>query len=164
MRFEQLRTLFRSLRFRLTAWNTAVVLLIVIVTLFGVREALRLTPAPRERPAAARRRHRSHPGRRGLLSRPGRRSTTRWTARLKATWIAACSCSCSTRDGTVALVERQTAAARQTSQLPAAGRHFRVDRSATIASRSARSASKACPPTRCASARRWRWSTAMSPR
>ena len=43
MRFEQLRTLFRSLRFRLSAWNTAAVLLIVIVTLFGVREALRFT-------------------------------------------------------------------------------------------------------------------------
>jgi signal transduction histidine kinase len=43
MRFEQLRTLFRSLRFRLSAWNTAAVLLIVIVTLLGVREALRLT-------------------------------------------------------------------------------------------------------------------------
>lgn len=43
MRFEHLRTIFRSLRFRLSAWNTAVVLLIVIVTLVGVREALRYT-------------------------------------------------------------------------------------------------------------------------
>ncbi len=43
MRFEQLRSLFRSLRFRLSAWNTAAVLLIVVVTLLGVREALRLT-------------------------------------------------------------------------------------------------------------------------
>ncbi len=43
MRFEQLKTLFRSLRFRLSAWNTAAVLLIVVVTLVGVREALRLT-------------------------------------------------------------------------------------------------------------------------
>jgi len=43
MRFEQIRTLFYSLRFRLSAWNTAVVLLSVIATLFGVREALRLT-------------------------------------------------------------------------------------------------------------------------
>jgi signal transduction histidine kinase len=43
MRFEQLKTLFRSLRFRLSAWNTAAVLLIVAVTLVGVREALRYT-------------------------------------------------------------------------------------------------------------------------
>lgn len=41
MRFEQLNTLFRSLRFRLSAWNTAAVLLIVVVTLFSVREAMR---------------------------------------------------------------------------------------------------------------------------
>jgi len=43
MRFDHLRALFRSLRFRLSAWNTAAVLLIVIVTLVAVREALRLT-------------------------------------------------------------------------------------------------------------------------
>jgi signal transduction histidine kinase len=43
MRFEQLETLFRSLRFRLSAWNTAAVLLIVAVTLLAVREAARLT-------------------------------------------------------------------------------------------------------------------------
>ncbi len=43
MRFEQLRALFRSLRFRLSAWNTAAVLLIVVVTLFGLRESLRYT-------------------------------------------------------------------------------------------------------------------------
>jgi signal transduction histidine kinase len=43
MRFDQLRTLFRSLRFRLSAWNTAAVLLIVVVTLLGVRTALRFT-------------------------------------------------------------------------------------------------------------------------
>jgi two-component system, OmpR family, heavy metal sensor histidine kinase CusS len=43
MRFERLRTVFRSLRFRLSAWNTAAVLLIVVVTLVGVREALRFT-------------------------------------------------------------------------------------------------------------------------
>ncbi len=43
MHFEQLSTLVRSLRFRLTAWNTAVVLLTVVVTLLGVREGLRLT-------------------------------------------------------------------------------------------------------------------------
>jgi signal transduction histidine kinase len=43
MRFEHPKTIFRSLRFRLSAWNTAVVLLIVIVTLVGVREALRYT-------------------------------------------------------------------------------------------------------------------------
>jgi heavy metal sensor kinase len=40
MRFEQFRTLFRSLRFRLSVWNTAGVLLVVAITLFGVREAL----------------------------------------------------------------------------------------------------------------------------
>ncbi len=43
MRFEQIRSLFRSLRFRLSAWNTAAVLLIVVVTLVGVRESLRFT-------------------------------------------------------------------------------------------------------------------------
>ena len=41
MRFDQLKSVFRSLRFRLSAWNTAAVLLIVVVTLLGVREALR---------------------------------------------------------------------------------------------------------------------------
>jgi heavy metal sensor kinase len=41
MRFDHLKTLFRSLRFRLSLWNTAAVLLIVVVTLLGVREALR---------------------------------------------------------------------------------------------------------------------------
>ena len=43
MRFRRLKDIFRSLRFRLTAWNTAVVLLTVVGTLLGVREALRLT-------------------------------------------------------------------------------------------------------------------------
>jgi heavy metal sensor kinase len=43
MRFEQIRSLFRSLRFRLSAWNTAAVLLIVVVTLVGLRESLRYT-------------------------------------------------------------------------------------------------------------------------
>jgi signal transduction histidine kinase len=43
MRFEHLKTLLRSLRFRLSAWNTAAVLLIVVVTLVGVHEALRFT-------------------------------------------------------------------------------------------------------------------------
>ncbi len=43
MRYEQLRAVFRSLRFRLTAWNTAVVLLTVLLALFGVREGLRLS-------------------------------------------------------------------------------------------------------------------------
>jgi signal transduction histidine kinase len=43
MRFEQLKSIFRSLRFRLSAWNTAAVLLIVVVTLLAVREALRFT-------------------------------------------------------------------------------------------------------------------------
>ena len=43
MRFEQYRPVFRSLRFRLTAWNTAVVLLTVLLALVGVHEGLRLT-------------------------------------------------------------------------------------------------------------------------
>src|ERR1043165_3161175 len=43
MRFEHYKALVRSLRFRLAAWNTAVVLFAVILTLIGVREALRLT-------------------------------------------------------------------------------------------------------------------------
>jgi heavy metal sensor kinase len=43
MRFEQIRALFRSLRFRLSAWNTAAVLLIVVVTLIGLRASLRYT-------------------------------------------------------------------------------------------------------------------------
>jgi heavy metal sensor kinase len=43
MRFEQLKPLFRSLRFRLSTWNTAAVLLIAVVTLAGVRAALRIT-------------------------------------------------------------------------------------------------------------------------
>lgn len=43
MRFEQLKTILRSLRFRLSAWNTAAVLLIVVVTLVAVRESLRYT-------------------------------------------------------------------------------------------------------------------------
>jgi signal transduction histidine kinase len=41
MRFEQLKAVFRSLRFRLMAWNTAVVLLMVIPTLAAVRESMR---------------------------------------------------------------------------------------------------------------------------
>jgi heavy metal sensor kinase len=41
MRFEQFRAVFRSLRFRLTAWNTAVVLLTVLLALVGVHEGLR---------------------------------------------------------------------------------------------------------------------------
>ena len=43
MRYEQARAVFRSLRFRLTAWNTVVVLLTVLLALFGVREGLRLS-------------------------------------------------------------------------------------------------------------------------
>lgn len=43
MRFEELSSVFRSLRFRLTGWNTIVVLLTVVATLFGVREGLRRT-------------------------------------------------------------------------------------------------------------------------
>lgn len=43
MRFAQLSVYYRSLRFRLLAWNTIVVLLMVVVTLLAVREGLRLT-------------------------------------------------------------------------------------------------------------------------
>lgn len=43
MRFEHLESVFHSLRFRLSVWNTAAVLLIVVATLLGVREALRFT-------------------------------------------------------------------------------------------------------------------------
>lgn len=42
MHFAQLKSLVRSLQFRLMAWNTAVVLLTVLITLFAVREGLRL--------------------------------------------------------------------------------------------------------------------------
>jgi signal transduction histidine kinase len=41
MRFEQIKAAFGSLRFRLTAWNTAVVILLVIPTLAAVRESMR---------------------------------------------------------------------------------------------------------------------------
>ncbi len=41
MRFEQFKLLFRSLRFRLSAWNTAAVLLIVVITLVSLLESLR---------------------------------------------------------------------------------------------------------------------------
>ena len=43
MLFERIETFFSSLRFRLSAWNTAAVLLIVIVTLLALREALRFS-------------------------------------------------------------------------------------------------------------------------
>ena len=43
MRFGRLSGSFRSLRFRLTAWNTAVVLLTVVGALVGVRQGLRHT-------------------------------------------------------------------------------------------------------------------------
>lgn len=42
MRFARLREIFGALHFRLTMWNTVTVLFMVIVTLLGVREALRL--------------------------------------------------------------------------------------------------------------------------
>lgn len=42
MRFARLSVYTRSLRFRLLAWNTFVVLLMVVVTLLAVREGLRL--------------------------------------------------------------------------------------------------------------------------
>jgi signal transduction histidine kinase len=41
MLFERLRDVFRTLRFRLMAWNTGVVLLMVLPTLFLVREGFR---------------------------------------------------------------------------------------------------------------------------
>ena len=43
MQFEHLKTLLRSLRFRLSAWNTAVVLLAVVVAMLFIREGLRIT-------------------------------------------------------------------------------------------------------------------------
>src|SRR6187200_362188 len=43
MLFERIETFFSSLRFRISAWNTAAVLLIVIVTLLALREALRFS-------------------------------------------------------------------------------------------------------------------------
>lgn len=42
MRFMPPNELFRTLRFRLTLWNTAVVLLVVGLTLFGVHQGLRI--------------------------------------------------------------------------------------------------------------------------
>src|SRR5438132_1533077 len=41
MSFERLKDVFRTLRFRLMAWNTGVVLLMVLPTLFLVREGFR---------------------------------------------------------------------------------------------------------------------------
>jgi signal transduction histidine kinase len=43
MPFARLSRLARSLRFRLTAWNTGAILLLTVATLVGVREGLRLT-------------------------------------------------------------------------------------------------------------------------
>jgi signal transduction histidine kinase len=43
MLFERIEKFFSSLRFRISAWNTAAVLLIVIVTLLALREALRFS-------------------------------------------------------------------------------------------------------------------------
>ncbi|HVV99770.1 MAG TPA: HAMP domain-containing sensor histidine kinase [Planctomycetaceae bacterium] len=43
MSVRMLREVFGTLRFRLTLWNSAIVLLMVVSTLWGVREALRLT-------------------------------------------------------------------------------------------------------------------------
>ena len=42
MPFAHLKEVFGTLRFRLTVWNTAVVLVFVLTTLWGVREGLRL--------------------------------------------------------------------------------------------------------------------------
>lgn len=43
MPFGHLREIFGTLRFRLTVWNTVVVLAMVVVTLWGLREGMRLT-------------------------------------------------------------------------------------------------------------------------
>jgi heavy metal sensor kinase len=43
MRFGQLKFLRRSIRFRLMAWNTGVVLVMALAALFALREGLRLT-------------------------------------------------------------------------------------------------------------------------
>ncbi|MCC7085764.1 MAG: HAMP domain-containing histidine kinase [Pirellulales bacterium] len=43
MRFEQFKHIYRSLRFRLTLWNSAVVLLTAIASLVALREGLRVT-------------------------------------------------------------------------------------------------------------------------
>ncbi|MDZ4820827.1 MAG: ATP-binding protein [Planctomycetota bacterium] len=43
MRFEQFKSVYRSLRFRLTMWNSAVVLLTAVAALFALREGLRVT-------------------------------------------------------------------------------------------------------------------------
>lgn len=48
MRSAPLKEIFGTLRFRLTLWNTAVVLLTVVVTLVGVREGLRRIQAKRQ--------------------------------------------------------------------------------------------------------------------
>lgn len=42
MPYAHLKEVYGTLRFRLTLWNTAVVLVLVLVTLWGVREGLRL--------------------------------------------------------------------------------------------------------------------------
>jgi signal transduction histidine kinase len=43
MQFEQIKNVYRSLRFRLTLWNSAVVLLTAVAALFALREGLRVT-------------------------------------------------------------------------------------------------------------------------
>jgi signal transduction histidine kinase len=43
MRFDQFKSIYRSLRFRLTLWNTAVVLLTAVAALIALREGLRVT-------------------------------------------------------------------------------------------------------------------------
>jgi two-component system, OmpR family, heavy metal sensor histidine kinase CusS len=43
MRYERLRTFCQTLRFRLTLWNTAVVLVLLLMSLAAIREGLRLT-------------------------------------------------------------------------------------------------------------------------
>jgi len=43
MQFAQLKEIFGTLRFRLTAWNTGVVLCVVVCALWGVRESVRFS-------------------------------------------------------------------------------------------------------------------------
>ena len=47
MPYAHLKEIYGTLRFRLTLWNTAVVLVLVLVTLWGVREGLRLVRGTR---------------------------------------------------------------------------------------------------------------------
>src|SRR5262245_33848114 len=43
MRFERLRTFCQTLRFRLTLWNTTLILVVLVVNLVAIREGLDFT-------------------------------------------------------------------------------------------------------------------------